>query len=91
VIRVITRCLAGVIVAALLCACGQKGALYLPDKGGEIVTRPAGSTTPASTAPAPAGTQSSGSPQNSEPAPQPAGQPPDAATKKPESDEKTPK
>lgn len=29
-------------VAAVLAGCGQKGPLYLPDKGGEVVTRPGG-------------------------------------------------
>jgi predicted small lipoprotein YifL len=29
-------------VLAGLGACGQKGPLYLPDKGGEVVTRPGG-------------------------------------------------
>jgi predicted small lipoprotein YifL len=45
--------------AALLAAfamvttgCGQKGALYLPERGGEVVIRP--TQTPASDAPAPA-------------------------------------
>ena len=36
---------ATVVMAAagiLLAACGQKGALYLPDQGGEVVTRPGG-------------------------------------------------
>ena len=32
-------------LAALLTACGQKGPLYLPDKGGEVVTRPGGQAT----------------------------------------------
>jgi predicted small lipoprotein YifL len=45
----------------LLAACGQKGPLYLPDQGGEVVTRPGGQT------------QSSPS---SESAPQPATQTP---------------
>ncbi|HEU4623359.1 MAG TPA: lipoprotein [Steroidobacteraceae bacterium] len=27
-----------------LAACGQKGPLYLPDQGGEVVTRPGGQT-----------------------------------------------
>jgi predicted small lipoprotein YifL len=31
-----------VILLAGLAACGQKGPLYIPDKGGEVVTRPAG-------------------------------------------------
>lgn len=33
----------------LLGACGQKGPLYLPDEGGEVIVRPApaASTTPA--------------------------------------------
>jgi predicted small lipoprotein YifL len=35
--------------------CGQKGALYLPDKNASVVTRPAASNTPAPAAqPAPA-------------------------------------
>jgi predicted small lipoprotein YifL len=29
------------VTLALAAACGQKGPLYLPDTGGEIVTRPA--------------------------------------------------
>ena len=28
--------------AAVLAGCGQKGPLYLPDKGGAVVTRPGG-------------------------------------------------
>jgi predicted small lipoprotein YifL len=39
-------------VLVLLAACGQKGALYLPDKNAAVVTSPA-ATAPAS-APAPA-------------------------------------
>ena len=31
--------------AALLAGCGQKGPLYLPDKGGQVVTRPGGGQT----------------------------------------------
>jgi predicted small lipoprotein YifL len=44
-----------------LAACGQKGPLYLPDKGGDVVTRPAG--------------QSQQSPQTPETAPQPSTRP----------------
>jgi predicted small lipoprotein YifL len=40
--------------AVVVAACGQKGALYLPDKNAAVVTRPAGANNPASTAPAPA-------------------------------------
>ena len=39
-------------VLVLLAACGQKGALYLPDKNGAVVTSPAATAPP--TAPAPA-------------------------------------
>jgi predicted small lipoprotein YifL len=40
--------LVGLVSLAMgLCACGQKGALYLPDKPGEVVTRPASEPTPA--------------------------------------------
>lgn len=38
-----------VLVAAAmvgLAGCGQKGPLYLPDKGGEVVTRPGGGAQP---------------------------------------------
>jgi len=59
--------------AAVLAACGQKGPLYLPDKGGEVVTRPA--------AAAP-------NPQSPETAPQPSTQPSDSTATKPETDKK---
>ncbi len=39
--------------AALVAGCGQKGALYLPDKNAAVVTRPAGSGTAAPQQPAP--------------------------------------
>ena len=29
------------LLSALLAGCGQTGPLYLPDEGGEVVTRPA--------------------------------------------------
>jgi predicted small lipoprotein YifL len=57
----------------LVAGCGQKGPLYMPDKGGEVVTRPAGQT------------QSTQSPET---APQPATQPADSTATKPESDKK---
>jgi predicted small lipoprotein YifL len=38
---------------AVLAGCGQKGPLYLPDKGGEVVTRPGGQAQQ----PGPTGTQ----------------------------------
>lgn len=50
----------------LLAACGQKGPLYLPDRG-SVVTRPAGSAAPG-TAP-PQGQQTTTPPQSSSPAP----------------------
>jgi predicted small lipoprotein YifL len=31
-----------VLAAGVIAGCGQKGPLYLPDKGGEVVTRPGG-------------------------------------------------
>lgn len=34
--------LAASVLAMGLTGCGQKGPLYLPDKGGDVVTRPAG-------------------------------------------------
>jgi predicted small lipoprotein YifL len=39
--------------AVLLAGCGQKGALYLPDKNAQVVTTPAASPEPAQSAPAP--------------------------------------
>jgi len=49
------KVLAAVSVAGLfvLAGCGQKGPLYLPDQGGEVVTRPAGQTQSQETAPQP--------------------------------------
>jgi predicted small lipoprotein YifL len=41
--------LTGCLAALLLAGCGQKGALYLPDKKGAVVT-----SAPATAAPAPA-------------------------------------
>jgi predicted small lipoprotein YifL len=51
----------GALVVGLAVACGQKGPLYLPDKGGDVVTRPAG--------------QTQQTPQSPETAPQPSTQP----------------
>ena len=43
--------------ALLLAGCGQKGALYLPDKNTQVVTTPAAQSTPAPSAPATAAPQ----------------------------------
>jgi hypothetical protein len=48
--------------ALLACACGQKGPLYLPDKGGTVVT-----STPAATQ-APPATPASAAPGSAAPA-----------------------
>ena len=53
------------VALALLAGCGQKGPLYLPDKGGALVT-PAPSAPPGAT-PAPA--QSAPAPQDTPDAP----------------------
>ena len=53
-------------VIALLTAlagCGQKGPLYLPEKTGEIVTRPAQTPAPAPASPEGATTETPNSPQ----------------------------
>jgi predicted small lipoprotein YifL len=72
-----TLVICGGVIAA---GCGQKGALYLPDKNAAVVTRPGGSSTPApqapdaTTAPAlPAPNQGSSqqTPQNRAPEPPP--------------------
>ena len=39
------------VMVTILPGCGQKGPLYLPDSGGEVITRP--TQTPAEPAPAP--------------------------------------
>jgi predicted small lipoprotein YifL len=49
------------LLAGGLAGCGQKGPLYLPDKGGDVVTRPGGQQAPR--------------PQSQETAPQPSTQP----------------
>ena len=41
----------------LLAGCGQKGALYLPDKNAQVVTTPAAQSTPAPSTPATAAPQ----------------------------------
>ena len=39
------RVVLGTAAVIVLTACGQKGPLYIPDQGGEVVTRPAGQQT----------------------------------------------
>jgi predicted small lipoprotein YifL len=38
----VVRFAALMVTVVVLAGCGQKGPLYLPDKGGEVVTRPGG-------------------------------------------------
>jgi predicted small lipoprotein YifL len=52
IILVLMVCCGGVV-----CGCGQKGGLYLPDKNASVVTRPAGSSNPAPAQPTPAPAQ----------------------------------
>jgi predicted small lipoprotein YifL len=68
---------ASLLVTLALAACGQKGPLYLPDTGGEVVTRPAGATqsTPQQTPP---------QQPSSETAPQPSTTTPQSTTTKPD-------
>jgi predicted small lipoprotein YifL len=42
----------GVCGSVIVAGCGQKGPLYLPDKNASVVTRPAGSNSPAPAQPA---------------------------------------
>ena len=88
------RAAVGAVLAATLAlaGCGQKGPLYLPDKGGAVVTTPATATPgppPAPTAP--------GQPPEPSPVPQPqsTAEPPPADTtapaKKPDKDEDPPR
>jgi predicted small lipoprotein YifL len=66
-----------ITAAALLAACGQTGPLYLPDRGGAVVTRPAGESPP----PEDGATREQVSPET---APQPSTQPPESSTNKSE-------
>ncbi len=69
-----TLCLriAAAALVLVVSACGQKGPLYLPDKGGEVVTRPAGAT-------------QNPSPET---APQPSTQTPESSTNKADDEKK---
>jgi predicted small lipoprotein YifL len=51
----------------LLTACGQKGPLYLPDQGGEVVTRPGGGQTQSSPSPESAPQPSTQTPPQTKP------------------------
>jgi predicted small lipoprotein YifL len=67
--------------SALLAGCGQKGALYLPEASGEVITRPTQTPEPAATPASPSDT----------PAPTPpATQPSPSETKKTETAPATP-
>jgi predicted small lipoprotein YifL len=47
--------LLGLICASvILCGCGQRGALYMPDRNARVVTRPSKSSAPDQTSAAPA-------------------------------------
>ena len=85
--RTAGRLVALMVAALALAACGQKGPLYLPDSGGEVVTRPAGATqgTPQQQQQQPSQQQQQ-SPQqpSSETAPQPSTTPPESTTTKPD-------
>jgi predicted small lipoprotein YifL len=78
---------AALLLMLMLAACGQKGPLYLPDQGGEVVTRPGGQ------AQSQQNQQSQPSQQQSpEVAPQPATQtPPDSSTRPEEKKPQNPK
>jgi predicted small lipoprotein YifL len=64
-----------IVAAALLSACGQTGPLYLPERAGGVVTRPAGEAPP----PEDGASTQQGSP---EAAPQPSTLPPESSTEK---------
>lgn len=61
----------GVALAAALGACGQKGPLYLPEKTGEVVTRPTQTPAPA---PAPTHGESTEAPNSPQTVDSPEGQ-----------------
>lgn len=56
------------LALALLGGCGQKGPLYLPDKGGAVVTAPpaAPGAAPAQSAPAPQDTPATAPPKKTD-------------------------
>jgi predicted small lipoprotein YifL len=81
-LRILSSALAA---ALLLSACGQTGPLYLPDRGGDVVTRPAGQTPP------PPEDSATRDQPSSEGAPQPSTQPPESSTNKPEKKSETPR
>ena len=70
-------------VAVTLAACGQKGPLYLPDKGGAVVTSPVPSAAPP---PAPAAPPQSAPNQPAQSAPEQPTQTPPATPKKTDKD-----
>lgn len=66
--------------ALSVAACGQKGALYLPDSGGEVITRPMQSPSDAPAVDAPeSADDSAATPKSVTPAPAPPATPPDNA------------
>lgn len=60
----------GVMIGAIVAGCGQKGALYLPESSGEVITRPM--QTPATGTPASEATQDEPSRDAATPDPAPA-------------------
>jgi predicted small lipoprotein YifL len=66
--------LLGIALALTLSGCGQKGPLYLPDKGGQVVTSPpaaapAAGSAPAQPAPGTSGQPAQGAPADAAPSP----------------------
>jgi predicted small lipoprotein YifL len=59
--------IAALLLGALLGGCGQKGPLYLPDKGGKVATPPppASGSAPAQSAPGPQDLPAPGTPHKS--------------------------
>ena len=55
-------CILAGAVALLLAGCGQKGALYLPDKNAQVVTTAAAPPVPAESAPSAAATPATPAP-----------------------------
>jgi hypothetical protein len=76
-LHILTAGAAAASAALMLAGCGQKGPLYLPEKGATAVTNPAGPPP----APPPAGQPAEPSPA---PQPQSAPEPPPTGTASPE-------
>ena len=76
--RLLAVVASGLVGLLALGGCGLKGPLYLPEKTGNVVVRPAAGTTPPAT--------DAGKPADKQPAAEPTAETPPAETPPPETD-----